>query len=78
MTEISEDARLAMLYNAALKLADVALRKAVYRAASGGRQHYYIIASLPQAVSSPKGQAGILSKAMSPRRFAGAWRCSTM
>lgn len=36
-----------MLYNAALKLADIALRRTGYRAATGGRQHYYIIASLP-------------------------------
>ncbi len=46
VTEISQDARLGMLYNAALKLADVALRSAGYRAARGGLQHHRIIMTL--------------------------------
>jgi len=36
-----------MLYNAALRLADIALRAAGYRAARGGSQHHRIIMSLP-------------------------------
>lgn len=53
VTDLSQDARLGMQYNAALKLADVALRRAGYRALSGGRQHYYIIASLPLTLGEP-------------------------
>jgi len=49
---ISLDARLGMLYNAALKLADVALRSAGYRAATGGSQHHRIIMSLPFTVGA--------------------------
>lgn len=44
---ISQDARLGMLYNAALRLADIALRAAGYRAARGGSQHHRILMSLP-------------------------------
>lgn len=36
---ISLDAQLGMQYNAALKLADIALRSSGYRAATGGSQH---------------------------------------
>lgn len=43
---ISLDAKLGMLYNAALKLADVALRRAGYRA-TGSRHHYYVTNSIP-------------------------------
>ena len=42
---LSLDAQLGMLYNAALKLADVALRAAGYRA-GGDRHHYRVITSL--------------------------------
>ena len=43
---ISLDAKLGMLYNATLKLADVALRRAGYRA-TGSRHHYYVSNSIP-------------------------------
>ena len=45
-TSISLDARLGMLYNAALRLADIALRHCGYRAGHE-RQHYRVIMSLP-------------------------------
>ncbi len=45
-TSISLDARLGMLYNAALRLADIALRHRGYRAGHE-RQHYRVITSLP-------------------------------
>ena len=44
--ELSDDARLGLLYNAGLKLADAALRLAGYRAARDGH-HYRAIAALP-------------------------------
>lgn len=46
---LSGDARLGLLYNAGLKLADVALRRAGFRA---GREahHYRVIAALPLAL----------------------------
>jgi hypothetical protein len=46
VVSISLDARLGMLYNAALRLADVALRHAGYRAVRE-RHHYRVITSLP-------------------------------
>ena len=52
VTEISQDAQLGMLYHAALRLADVALRGAGYRAARGGSQHHRIIMSLPFAIGA--------------------------
>jgi hypothetical protein len=45
-TSISLDARLGMLYNAALRLADIALRHRGYRAGRE-RRHYRVITSLP-------------------------------
>ena len=45
-TSISLDAQLGMLYNAALRLADIALRHCGYRAGHE-RQHYRVITSLP-------------------------------
>ena len=47
VTEISLDARLGMLYNAAVRLADVALRTAGYRPGRGESHHYRIVMSLP-------------------------------
>ena len=47
VTQVSQDARLGMLYNAALRLADIALRAAGYRAARGGSQHHRVLMSLP-------------------------------
>jgi len=47
VTQISNDARLGMLYNAGLRLADIALRSAGYRAAAGGIHHYRTVMSLP-------------------------------
>jgi hypothetical protein len=44
---LSLDARLGMLYNAALKLADIALRTAGYRPGRGESHHYRTIMSLP-------------------------------
>jgi hypothetical protein len=52
VTEISLDARFRMLYNAALKLTDVALRAAGYRPARGESQHYRTIMSLPLTLGS--------------------------
>ena len=46
ITSISLDAQLGMLYNAALRLADIALRHCGYRAGHE-RQHYRVITSLP-------------------------------
>lgn len=46
VAEISADARLGLLYNAGLKLADVALRASGYRAARDAH-HYRVIAALP-------------------------------
>ncbi len=48
---ISLDARLGMLYNAALRLADIALRHCGYRA-DHERQHYRVITSLPLTLGS--------------------------
>ena len=64
VTQISLDARLGMLYNAALKLADMALRGAGYRAAKGGSQHQHIIMSLPLTMGNDwKGAADSLDAA---------------
>jgi len=52
VTQISLDARLGMLYNAALKLADIALRTAGYRPGRGQSQHYRTIMSLPLTLGS--------------------------
>ncbi len=46
VVSISLDARLGMLYNAALRLADIALRRTGYRAVRE-RHHYRVIMSLP-------------------------------
>jgi len=45
--QISLDARLGMLYKAALRLADIALRTAGYRPGRSESHHYRIIMSLP-------------------------------
>ena len=50
-TSISLDARLSMLYNAALRLADLALRHCGYRAGHE-RQHYRVITSLPLSLAT--------------------------
>jgi hypothetical protein len=47
VVDISLDARLGMLYNAALKLADVALRSAGYRPGRRQSHHHRTIMSLP-------------------------------
>jgi len=52
VTQISNDARLGMLYNAGLKLAGIALRSAGYRVAPGGMHHYRTIMSLPLTMGS--------------------------
>ena len=49
--ELSDDARLGLLYNAGLKLADAALRLAGYRAARDGH-HYRVIAALPLSLGA--------------------------
>jgi hypothetical protein len=52
VSQISLDARLGMLYNASLKLADIALRTAGYRPGRGQSQHYRTIMSLPLTLGS--------------------------
>ena len=64
VTEISLDARLGMLYNAALKLADVALRTAGYRPGRGESHHYRIIMSLPLTLGSQWSDPAELLDAM--------------
>lgn len=49
--ELSDDARLGLLYNAGLKLADAALRLAGYRAARDGH-HYRVIAAVPLSLGA--------------------------
>lgn len=53
---LSFDARMGMLYNAALKLADIALRVRGYRA-SGERHHYRVITSLAHTLGSQWSEA---------------------
>ncbi len=52
VAQISLDARLGMLYNAALKLADLPLRVAGYRATRDAAHHYRVVMSLPLTMGS--------------------------
>lgn len=64
---ISLDAKLDMLYNAALRLADIALRQHGYRAAQE-RHHYRVITSIPFTLGDEWKEAAVFLQAIQKLR----------
>jgi hypothetical protein len=75
VTQISQDARLGMLYNAALKLGDVALRGSGYRVAGGTSQHHHILMSLSLTLGSEWGDTADTLDAMRVLRNRADYEC---